>query len=179
VLAAAVTMVAVGGASCSNSSDGAATTDSSSSTVAATAGPRSSFVSAIRDAVAAVESERGGPQEYFEVTATTQSTNVFVAVDDGTAAVPYVYIGGVLAAPSPRLDGATGLTFGAADLTFDDSLLLSRIASELPNASIESVSVEGASIGKVRYVVSVRSTEGGTLEVVVGPDGKIQSVDPS
>jgi hypothetical protein len=173
VLVLAATMV---GPSCSSSSDAAVTTSSASTTLAPSTSP---FVSGIREAIAAVESKLGGPQQYFEVTATPQSTNVFVAVDNGAAAVPYVYIGGVLAEPQPRLDGATGLTFGAADLTFDDSLLLSRIAAQLPTATLESVSVEGASIGKVRYVVSVRSTEGGTLEVVVGPDGKIQSVDPS
>lgn len=131
----------------------------------------------IRDAVAAVDEELGGPQSYFEVTATPQLTNVFVAVDDATATVPYVFLDGTLEAPGPA-QAAGGNTFIASALTFDETLLLGRIADELPSAQIETVSVEGGPGGAVRYVVTARSDDGGVLEIIVGPTGAILSVEP-
>ncbi len=133
---------------------------------------------ALRDAATAVDAELGAPQSFFELTATPKLTNVFVAIDEATAAVPYVFIDGVLEPPAPTIDGVTGYTFEADALTFDETVLLGRIADELPSAIIESVSVEGGPGGAVRYVVSARSDDGGLLEVIVGPTGAILSADP-
>ena len=132
----------------------------------------------IRAAVAAIETELQGTQEYFEITATPQLTNVFVAVDDGTAAVPYVYLAGELQAPGPRIDGATGQTFTAVALDFDDNKILAGVAADLPTAAIDALSIEGGPGGFVRYVVSARSAQGGVLDIVVAPSGAVIEVRP-
>lgn len=129
-------------------------------------------------AVAAVEAERGAGQEYFEVTAAALVTNVFVAVDDATAAIPYAFIDGELLPPEPRLDGASGFTFTADAIALDPDAVLSELADELPEATIEALSVEGGDGGIVRYVALVRSDVGGALEVTLGPDGAVLAVDP-
>ena len=143
---------------------------------AAPSGPPFEFE--IRAAVAAIESELQGTLEYFEITATPQLTNVFVAVDDGTAAVPYVYLAGELQAPGPRIDGAAGQTFTAAALDFDDKKILAGVAADLPTASIDALSIEGGPGGFVRYVVSARSAQGGVLDIVVAPSGAVIEVRP-
>ena len=140
--------------------------------------PDARFVTDVRDAVEAVEDARGGPQQYFEVTATPQVTNVFVAVDEATAAVAYAYVDGELQPPAPPIDGASGRTFVAEAIAFDEEGLLDRIAEELPDATVDALSVEGGPGGRVRYVLAVRSAAGGVLDVVVGADGEILSVDP-
>ena len=136
------------------------------------------WVGDIRRAVAAVESERGDGQEYFEVTANPQLTNVFVAVENGTAAIPYLYVDGVLEDPAPALDVAGGHSFRADAITFDEDLVLASILTELPSSTVDSLSVEGGPDGSVRYVASVRSEAGGVLDVVVGADGAVISVTP-
>lgn len=136
------------------------------------------FIGDIRRAADAVEDEFGGPQEFFEITASSTLTNIFVAVDDATAAIPYVYRDGVLEAPGPRLDGASGHTFASEAIAFDEDAVLTQIADQLPDVTIDSLSVEGGPGRSVRYVVSARSLQGGVLDVVVGERGSILSVDP-
>ena len=135
------------------------------------------FVGEIRPAIAAVEAELGGPQRYFEVTANGRFVNLFVAVDDATAAVPYLYVDGELQPPAPAQEGASGNTFVAADLDFDESTLLDRLVEELPNTQIEALSVYGDGVGAT-YVVGGRSSVGGMLDIVITSDGGVVSVDP-
>ncbi len=143
----------------------------------ATSGGRGSFVSDIAAAAAAVDAALGGPQEFFEITATPQLTNVFVAIDGGTAAVPYIYLDGELQAPAPRIDGAAGQTFKADAIDFDEATVLDGVENDLPNATIDAFSVEGGPGGFVRFVVSARSEQGGVLDIVVAPSGAVIEVN--
>ena len=143
-----------------------------------TAGSGTDFVENIQASIEAVEAERGPGQDFFEVTATPQLANVFVAIDDATSAVPYVYLDGELEPPAPALSGVSGFTFVADQIEFDESAILSQIAEEVPDSTIESLSVEGGQDGTVRYVASVRSAAGGYLDVTVSPDGAVMAVDP-
>ena len=140
--------------------------------------PTFPFVTDVRAAVDAVEAHLGTGQQYFEITASAQLTNVFVAVDESTAAVPFVYDDGALEPPQPTLTGASGFTFTADAIDFDEDAILMTVLGELPDATIDSLSVEGAEGGTVRYVVSARSRNGGSLEVTVAADGKVLSVVP-
>lgn len=137
-----------------------------------------SFVVDVRAAAAAVEAELGGAQDFFEITATPQLTNVFVAVDDATGAIPYAYVRGRLEAPAPRIDGVQGQTFRLDAIDFDESTVLSGIETDLAASTIDAFSVEGGPGGFVRYVVSVRSAQGGVLDVVVAPSGAVVEVRP-
>lgn len=142
-----------------------------------TSGGRDSFVSDVAAAAAAVDAALGGPQEFFEITATPQFTNVFVAIDGGTAAVPYIYLDGELQAPAPRIEGAAGQTFTADAIDFDEATVLEGVEKDVPNATIDAFSVEGGRGGFVRYVVSARSEQGGVLDIVVAPSGAVIEVD--
>lgn len=142
-----------------------------------TSGGRDSFVSDVSAAAAAVDAALGGPQEFFEITATPQLTNVFVAIDGGTAAVPYIYLDGELQAPAPRIEGAAGQTFTADAIDFDEATVLDGVEKDVPNATIDAFSVEGGPGGFVRYVVSARSEQGGVLDIVVAPSGAVIEVD--
>ncbi len=137
-----------------------------------------SFVVDVRVAAAAVEAKLGGPQEFFEITATPQLTNVFVAVDDATAAIPFAFVEGQLEAPAPRIEGVQGQTFRLDEVDFDETTVLSGIEADLAASTIDAFSVEGGSGGFIRYVVSVRSEQGGVLDVVVAPSGAVIEVRP-
>lgn len=135
------------------------------------------YVLDVRTAVDAVESELGGPQEFFEVTSNAQFTNVFVAVDDGAAAVPYAYVDGELQPPAPQQGGASGETFVADDIDFVEDRILSGVTADLPESDIDAISVYGDGSGAT-YVLAASSSAGGFLDIVVGADGTIFSVDP-
>jgi hypothetical protein len=137
-----------------------------------------SLVADIGPAIEAVEAELGEGQQFFEITANELVTNLFVAVDDATAAVPYVFLDGELQPPAPTLTGASGFTFTADAVDFDEETILDAVSEELPESTIEAFSIEGGDGGVVRYVVSTRSPEGGVLDVTVAPDGTVVAVDP-
>ncbi len=160
---------------CSGSDDG-----ESSSPIAGGEAPdveAPAFITAVREAMAAVDAELGGPQRYFEVTSNAQFTNVFVAVDDATAAVAYAYVDGELQPPAPKESGASGNTFAATDVDFVDDRILSGATADLAESEIDAISVYGDGVG-VTYVLAASSSAGGFLDIVVGPDGTVFSVDP-
>ena len=140
-------------------------------------GQAPAFVGDVIAAINAVEAELGAGQQFFEVTANAQFTNVFVAVDDATAAVAYAYVDGQLEPPAPKQTGAEGNTFGRDDVDFDSELVTTGVSSDLPELSIDAISVYGDGVGAT-YVLAATSAVGGFLDIVVGPQGQVFSVDP-
>lgn len=138
--------------------------------------PPRPLVDQIEPAMAAVDAELGGPQRYFEVNATPQVVNLFVASADGTTVTPYVYVGGELA-PAGQQSSAEGNTFAVDAVSFQPTIL-DGVADELPDAEIMVFTIVGGPGGAVQYSVDVRSARGGTLTVVLAPDGTVESVDP-
>jgi len=131
----------------------------------------------IAPAMAAVDTELGGPQQYFEVNATPLGVNLFVVAEGGTEAVPYIYVGGELGSPGDAA-GGTGGTFTAADVTFDPATILDGVTQDLPDSDVVRFAIAGNSNGAVQFTVDVQSDEGGTLEVTLAEDGSVVSVDP-
>ena len=163
--------LALVGAARSSDASSAGTTVASVPAIAAVVDdpPR---VDMIAPAIAAVEAELGGPQEYFEINATSKLVNVIVAVNDATVAQYWVYLDGELT--SGQAQDAQGNTFTAAAVTFDPDAVLTQIQRDLPDSSIDLFFVQGGADGSVRYTALVSSQAGGQLEVVVGPDGTVQ-----
>ena len=145
----------------------------STTTVAPRALP---LVDEIYDAVKALETKLGAPQQFFEINATSSLVNLIVALNDGAVAQPWVYLDGELS--STEGGDATGSTFASSALDFDPAKVLSKLQAELPQSQPDLFFVEGGPGGIVRYSVAVSSSQGGQFVVVVGPDGTVQSVDP-
>jgi hypothetical protein len=134
------------------------------------------LVDLIDEAVAMVEAELGGPQQYFEIFATLVAVNVFVAVDGGTSVRHFTYVGGELTSTPP--EPAQGNTFAASALAFDPQKVTSCVADELPSSTATGFEILGGAGGAVSYTVTVDSSNGGKLLVAVDGDGRILSVDP-
>jgi hypothetical protein len=130
-------------------------------------------------AIAAVEAELGGPQEYFEINATPQLVNLFVASDDKSTTTPYVYLDGELQPPAPRRDVAGGETFDAAALEFDPDTIFTPIAEELDQPDVTQFVIVGGPGDVVQYSAYVASSAGGILYVLLGPDGTVLGVEPA
>lgn len=177
--AAAAVSLAVLASGCGGSSDAPDSTEPvvSATSPAVEASDTPGFVSDVAAALDAVELELGEEQEFFEVTANDQFTNIFVAVDEGTAAVAYAYVDGELQPPAPKQTGAEGLTFDRDDVDFDPDLVTSGVRADLPESDVDAISIYGDGVGAT-YVLAVTSPSGGFLDVVVGPDGQVFSVDP-
>jgi hypothetical protein len=156
---------------CSGSS-GATQTSPSTTVKASTALPR---VDLIDDAITALETKLGAPQQYFEINATAQLVNLFVALNDDKLVQPWVYLDGELS--STEAHEATGFSFARTALDFDPDKVFSGLQAALPQSRPDVFFIEGGQGGIVRYSVTVTSEQGGQLVVVVGRDGAVQSVD--
>jgi hypothetical protein len=133
-------------------------------------------VELVDPAVAAVEAERGGAQDYFEINVTGSTVNLFVATDGATTATAYSYLGGELLPPDAA-QPASGATFRADALTFDADTVLDGVLEELDDPVIARFVIVGGPGGAVQYAATVTSAQGGQLDVLVAPDGTIQGVD--
>ena len=127
-------------------------------------------------AIAALEAELGGPQRYFEINATVKLVNLFVALNDGAIAQPWVFVGGELSSREGQT--ASGGTFAATGLDFDPTLVLGNVIEQLPGALLDSFYIHGDGQGHLLYGVLLTSAQGGGLDVVLGPKGEVKSVDP-
>lgn len=166
----AILVLALGllGAACSGDDD----SGSGDTTVADGAG-QPLRIDAMDAAVHAVEAELGGEQRFYEVNATPTLVNVFVAGADG-AATAYVYdaVNDVLNEPAPP-QPSTGNTFTWALVDFDQANVLSDALGELPNALPRTFAVTAAGADAVQYLVTLESTQGGVLDVLVDKDGNV------
>jgi hypothetical protein len=135
------------------------------------------LVAEIAPAMAAVEAELGGPQDYYEVNATPQLVNLFVATGGGSTAAAYVYLDGELQAPAPPQDVTSGETFRADELDFDPEVIFDGVADELDEPAVTQFVVVGGPGRVVQYSAFVASSEGGVLDVLLGPDGAIVDVN--
>ena len=173
VVCLSAAVAAMLGCSDSKSSDGTNAANLTTTTGAPIpVGEAPLLVEQIRPAIAAVEAELGGPQQYFEVNATPTLVNVFVAAKGATEAIAYIYQAGVLQAPA-QPESAHGPTFSSAEPSFDETTVLANVVGSLPDSTLRGFSAVGVEGGGVSYVVTVESPRGGSLEVMVGPTGAI------
>lgn len=153
-------------------SDSNAKPDSPATSVVAGAYP---IVGEIDAAIAALEAELGEPQEYFEINATPQLINLFVALDNATSVQAWLYIDGELTSDDP--EPAEGGTLRAVDIAFEPSTIFSALQRELPSASVESFYIHGDGQGSVQYRALLTTAQGGAIEVQLAANGDIISSD--
>ena len=140
-------------------------------------------VDLVDDALTAVTAELGEGVALYEVNATPELVNVFVQteLDGDTAAIAYVYEErglGPAAEPQP----ATGPTFTADQVDFDPDTILDAAREELSGSVLRVFSIGGQTgvqgpSDAVEYRVVFDSVQGGSLSVMVQPDGAIIGVD--
>jgi hypothetical protein len=133
-------------------------------------------VDQIAVAIDALEAQLGAGQQYFEANATARVVNLFVALNGATKAQAWAYVDGELS--SREAQAASGGTFTKADLDFVPSEVLAQVRDQIPDAILESFYVHGDGKGNTEYGVLTSAQCGGGLDVVVGPDGAVKSVDP-
>jgi hypothetical protein len=119
----------------------------------------------------------GAPPEFFEINATADLVNLFVALNEGTAVQPWLYAAGELTAEQAQ--PASGGTFGAGDLDFEVDAVLAGVRREIPEAILESFYVHGDGAGNVQYGILASARCGGGLDVLVSSSGAVLSVDPA
>jgi hypothetical protein len=134
-------------------------------------------VDLVDDAVAAVEAELGGPQQYFEINATPDLVNLYVADDAAARATSYIYRPDGTLDPPVGPGAAEGETFGADAIDVDEGSVLDDVLAELSESVPLAFAITGTAAGAVQYQVILQSLRGGRLAVYVGGDGTILGSD--
>ena len=168
LIAVAVTL-ALGGCSGDDAS-----TESAATTIAVDV--EWPIVEQIDDAVIALEAELGGPQEYFEINATAQLVNLFVALEEGTQVQPWVYLDGELTSEDSQ--PAQGGTLRGVEVDFDAATIFAQLQTALPGATVESFYIHGNGEGAVQYGALLTTAQGGAIDVQLRSDGQIISTEP-
>jgi hypothetical protein len=171
-------LLAMSGCSDDEGSSGATTASTSAeSLLACPAADPELLVDRVDEAVAAVEAELGGAQQYFEIDASLTFVNVIVAAEGGAEAVRYRWVPGEPLDVEP-MGEAQGATFAADDVGYDPERVLSCVRTELASSTIDLLEVLGSGSGGAVYTVFVTSAQGGQLAVQVSATGQVQAVDP-
>jgi len=133
-------------------------------------------VDLVAPAIAAVETERGGPQRYTEINVNPEGVTLFVAVDDASE-VAY-FFDGVLdtgAAPAPLTGTPYTLDGVGRELPPD---LVRRTQADLPGSQVTQLAlVTTPDLGLV-WALASRSARGGMLNVFYSPSGELLSAVP-
>ena len=161
-------------AGCSSDGPVTTTTTVSLATADCAASPPKLRVDLIEQAIASVEAQLGGTQQYFEINATDLLVNLFVAVDDATMVKPFVFLQGEL--NSTDSEPANGPTFTASSVDIDPQTITSCIAEQLPDSTLVRFQMFVGATGSITYSVTVESSRGGQLGVTVDGRGHILSV---
>ncbi len=167
---------ALGLAGCSSDDVASAPVPTAQNTVLAVAASSPLRVDLIAPAINAVELRLGGPQRYFEISATSVLVNLYVATDNSTTATGFVFVNGSL--DSEPAQEAKGNTFFSDAVDFDPLTVTDVVTAELATSTQDAFVIEGGPEGTVQYSIIASSVVGGQLVVVVGKDGVIRSVDP-
>ena len=121
-------------------------------------------------AVAAVEAQRGGPQQYTEINAFNQGVNVFVSTGNGSE-LAYIYTKGALQAPgSPEQASGTPFTTVGASLDIGPRLL-TDVKKRLPEVVPVSIALVQRPDAGVVWDVGVLGEKGGKIDMLYTPAG--------
>ncbi len=145
----------------------------------------------IGTALDALEQKAGADLEFFEINATTELVNIFVATDldgipnaDGLpdAVVHYVFTEKDGLETAPDSVGANGPTFARTALDYEPSTILRKVLSELPDSTpqmfvLTAAGTAAESTGIVQYRLIMQSSQGGQMSVVLTNSGEIVGTD--
>jgi hypothetical protein len=174
ILAVALVALALLAAACSGDDDGGST-----STTASGGAGQPLRIDAMGAAVDAVEEALGGEQRFYEVNASPTLVNLFVAGADGTE-ISYVYdaVGQSLGEPVEQ-EPAMTQTFTWSQADFHVDTVLTEALGALPSSLPRLFSVTAGEDSALFYVVTLESTQGGILDVLVDREGQILSTRAS
>jgi hypothetical protein len=161
--------------SCSGDADTSVTTPAASVPPPVTGVPDELRVDLVAPAIAALEVELGGAQEYFEINVLGDIVNLFVAGAGATSVTPWAYQDGSLS--SAPAQAAQGATFQGEAVAFDPEQILGEVRAQLPDAVLRALEIIGGPNASVRYTVVLVSSSGGQILAEVAADGTIIGVD--